>query len=93
MAEHRHDIRVDCEDKCILHMGDLHYIATVKNISFGGALVNLYSPQPGLHTGDKCDISMDGKFIREYSCEVVREEAPNVALTFTGMHKLKAVLH
>jgi hypothetical protein len=36
---------------------------------------------------------MIGEFFCEYSCEVVRAETPNIALTFIGMHKFKAVEH
>lgn len=80
MEEHRLDIRADCKEKCILRLGNLHHLATVKNISFGGVLVNLYFTPPDLHTGDNCNISMNGKFLREYSCEVVRVETPDIAL-------------
>ena len=93
MAEHRHDNRVDCDESCILRLGDLHHIATVKNISFGGALVHFDSSTPRFHIGDICNISMIKEFICEYSCEVVRAETPNIALTFIGMHKFKAVEH
>ena len=93
MAEHRHDNRVDCDETCILRLGDLHHVATVKNISFGGALVYLYSSPPSLQIGDNCSICMIGEFLCEYSCEVVRAETPNIALTFIGMHKFKAVEH
>lgn len=91
MAEHRHDKRVDCDETCIVRLGDLHHVATVKNISFGGALVHFYSSPPRLTIGDNCNISMIGEFLCEYSCEVVRAETPNIALTFIGMNKFKPV--
>ena len=93
MAELRNDRRVDCDETCMLHLGDLNHVATVKNISFGGALVHFHSSPPSLQIGDNCNISMIGEFHCEYSCEVVRAEAPNIALTFIGMHKYKAVEH
>ena len=93
MEEYRHDIRVDCEERCILHRGVLHHFATVKNISFGGALVNSKLKPLGLHTGDYCIISVDGEFFDEYFCEVLRVETPDIALKFTGIHKVKAVEH
>jgi hypothetical protein len=93
MAEHRHDKRVDCDQTCILRLGELHHVATVKNISFGGALLYFYPSPPCLQAGDNCNISMIGEFLCEYSCEVVRVEAPDIALTFIGMHKFKAVEH
>jgi hypothetical protein len=65
----------------------------VKNISFGGALVHFNSSPPDLHIGDKLNICMNGEFLREYSCEVVRTETPNVALMFTGMQRFIAVEH
>jgi len=93
MAEHRHDKRVDCDETCLLRRSDLHHVGTVKNISFGGALVHFHSSPPCLQIGDNCDISMIGEFLCEYSCEVVRAENPNIALMFIGMHKFKAVEH
>jgi hypothetical protein len=93
MTEHRHHNRFDIEDDCKLQLNYLYYSGTVKNISFGGALVHLYDPLPELHVGDICDISMDGEFLREYSCEVVRVKTPDIGLMFTGMAKLKAVTH
>ena len=93
MAEHRHDKRIDCDETFILRLGDLHHIATIKNISFSGALVHFDSSPPNLHIGDKCNISMNGVFLREYSCEVVRAKTPNIALSFTGMRKFEVVEH
>jgi len=93
MAEHRHEIRVDCDETCVVRLGGLDHVATVKNISFGGALVNFYYSPPSLHIGDKCSISMKGEFLSEYSCEVVRADTPTIALMFTGNHKFKAAEH
>ena len=90
MAEHRHRIRINCDETCLLILGDLHHVVKIINISFGGALVHFYSSPPTLHIGDTCSISMSGEIIREYSCEVVRAETPNFALMFTSMRKFKA---
>ena len=96
MAEHRHDKRIECDDTCILLLGDLHHVAKIKNISFGGALVHFNPSPPILQIGDICNISIISKigaFSFKYSCEVVRTETPNIALTFISMHKLNAVEH
>lgn len=93
MAEHRHEKRVECDETCVLSRGDSHQVATVKNISFGGALVHFYSLPPNLHIGENCSISVNEEFLCEYSCEVVRAEAPNFALMFTGMRTFKIVTH
>ena len=93
MVEYRHAKRIDCNETCVLRMGDVNHVATVKNISFGGALVHFDSPTPRLHIGDICNISMIKEFICEYSCEVVRDETPRIGLMFIGMHKFKAVDH
>ena len=96
MAEHRHDKRIECDDTCILLLGDLHHVAKIKNISFGGALVHFHSSSPSLQIGEICNISIVGKngaFPFKYSCEVVRSEAPDIALTFISMHKLKVFEH
>ena len=88
MSEHRLHIRVDCEMKCNMHRGCLYYPAMVKNISPGGALVNFYVTHPNLHVGDNCEVYIGGESLREYSCEVVRIRALDVALKFTDMHAL-----
>jgi PilZ domain len=93
MAEHRHDKRIDTNETCILRLRDIHYVATVTNISFGGALLHFFSPPLNLHVGDNCNISIHDEFLGEYACEVVRYEAPYVALSFTGMTKLRYVEH
>jgi PilZ domain len=69
VAERRHDIRVDCKVTCILRLGDLHHVATVKNFSLGGALVHFHSSPPTLHNGDNCIISMDGGSLLKYSAD------------------------
>jgi hypothetical protein len=93
MAEHGHVKRIYCDETCVLRLGDIHQITTVKNISFGGALVHFDSSPPKLHIGDKCNISMNGVFLREYSCVVVRAGTPNIAVSFTGMRKFEVVEH
>jgi hypothetical protein len=95
MPENRHHNRVDYEKNCQLRLGNWYYLARVKNISLDGALVDFYAPPPDLHVGDYCEVSMsmDGDYLGEYSCEIVRVETSHIALKFTGMNKLKVVLH
>ncbi len=95
MPEHRNNSRMDYEKNCQLRLGNWYYLARLKNISFDGALVNFYAPPPDLHIGDYCEVSinMDGDYLGEYSCEIVRVDDANIALKFTGINKLKAVLH
>ena len=88
MEEHRHDMRVDCEQKCIIRQKGWFYPAVVRNISFGGALVHTYRPLLDVRVGDKCVVSIDGEFHQEYSCEVARSEDISIGLAFTGVHKL-----
>jgi hypothetical protein len=92
MAEHRYDKRVDCDQTCILRLGDLHHVATVENFSLGGALVHFHSSPPSLHVGDNCIISMDAGSLLEYSCEVIRVETTKIALMFADTHKYKSVV-
>lgn len=92
MAEHRNDTRVDCNETCIMRLGDLHLAGTVKNFSLGGALVHFHSSPPPLTIGDNCIINLDGGSLLEYSCEVVRVETTNIAFIFADAHKYKSVV-
>jgi hypothetical protein len=92
MEAHRHDIRVDCDEACMLQMGDLHLEAKVENFSLGGALVHFNSLPPALHIGDNCKITMGGGSLREYFCEVIRVETTKVALKFADTHNFKSKL-
>lgn len=89
MVEHRHNIRVNCADKCVLHMRNWLYMATVKNISFGGALV--HSPVHDIRVGEKCSITINGTTLREYFCKVVRIKSSDIGLMFTGMQRRQGV--
>jgi len=90
MNYYRHDVRIDCEEKCLLRHQDSCYPVTVKNISFGGALAHTYKPLQKLAVGDSCIVSMIGEFLQEYSCEVKRVEPANIALEFNSRHIVRA---
>ena len=92
MEAHRQDIRVDCDETCLLHMGDLHLEAKVENFSLGGALVHFNGSPPALHIGDNCKIRMEAGSLREYSCEVIRVETTKIALKFADTHNYKSIL-
>lgn len=93
MTDYRLHIRLDCEDRCHLHLRDSFYSAMVKNISLGGALVYFYDPLPAIHVGDNCKVSLGEDLACEYICEVVRVETSNVALRFIDMDISTAVEH
>lgn len=86
MKEHRLSTRFNSEKICLLELGNEFYPATIKNISFGGALVRTPNMQHGLRVADKCNISMNGEFLREYPCKVIRVEPSYVALEFINWH-------
>jgi len=86
MAEHRIHNRINDEERCHLRLNDSYYLATVKNVSMGGALVDLYFPPVGLHTGNNCQVSIDGGKLYNYDCKIVRIENSNIALKFIGKH-------
>jgi hypothetical protein len=90
MAGYRLHKRLDCEDHCFLHLGDTFHAGIVRNISLGGALVHFYHP---LTVGDNCRISMNKGLLCEFTCEVVRVEAPNVALRFIDIDITDAFEH
>jgi hypothetical protein len=88
MSDHRRHKRLDCEDHCFLHLGDSFYSGLIKNISLGGVLVHFSNP---LTVGDNCKVSLNGGLLCEFICEVVRVEAPNVALRFIDIDTSDAV--
>jgi hypothetical protein len=91
MGEHRKHQRVDYEETCMLKLRGMYYPTTVKNISFGGALVHFYNPQLVLHVGDDCAVCMNGVSLHDYPCKIARIEASDIAVKFTGRHIFKAV--
>ena len=93
MEERRHDKRVICGDSCIVYLGDLHQVAKVMNISFGGALLQFNFPPTRFRAGANCTMSVGGEFPREYSCKVTWVENPYVALMFIGLHEFETVDH
>ena len=92
MVEKRHDIRADCEGKCILYFRDSDYLVTLNNFSLGGALVRFSTATPALHIGDRCKLKMDGGFLEEYTCEVIRVETTEIALKFADTYNFKSML-
>ncbi|WP_223921670.1 PilZ domain-containing protein [Geobacter sp. AOG2] len=93
MEEQRRHIRLVDDERCHLRLGDLYYLATIKNISLSGALLHFYTPPERFQIGDNCQISLDGGNLYNYNCEVVRVETSNVAMKFIGIHSLKEVEH
>lgn len=93
MSENKRRIRVDCDDRCQLLLNDSSCLATVKNISFGGALIHFYNQLPDLHVGDNCKVRMNGEPSNEYSCEVVRVENYNIAVIFNDMERSYTARH
>jgi hypothetical protein len=87
VAERRIHMRIDDEERCYLRLRDSHYLATVKNISLSGALVDICFPPEGLHSVNTCQVSIDGGSLYNYDCEIVRVENSNIALKFIGMNK------
>ena len=92
MAEKRHDIRADFEEKGILYVRDSNYLVTVNNFSLGGALVRFPTSMPALNIGDRCKLKMDGGFLQEYTCEVIRVETTKIALKFADTYNYKSIL-
>ena len=48
----------------------------------GGALVQFFYLQPGIHVGDTIKMTLKRENTFEFNCEVIRVEASNVALRF-----------
>ncbi|MDR3578671.1 MAG: PilZ domain-containing protein [Oryzomonas sp.] len=86
MANQRFHIRLECKERCHLHLRDSFYPARAENISLGGVLVHFDDSIPGFYVGDNCKLVMDGLQNYEYLCEIARVEAADVALRFVGMH-------
>lgn len=86
MADHRRHARVDDEERCHLRLRDSYYLATVKNISLSGVLMEIYFPPDGLHVGKSCQVSLDGGGSCNYDCEIVRVDNSKIALRFIDRH-------
>ena len=86
MANQRLHMRLECEERCHLHLRDSFYPAMAKNISLGGILVHFSDPPPGLQVGDNCRLTMNGHLYCEYLCEIKRIDTAHVALSFIDMH-------
>ncbi|MGD0585289.1 MAG: PilZ domain-containing protein [Oryzomonas sp.] len=86
MGNKRLHIRLECKERCQLHLRDSFYSARAENISLGGVLVHFNDPLPGLLVGDNCKLTMNGDHNYEYLCEIARVETAHVALRFVGMH-------
>ena len=86
MANYRLHARLECKERCHLHMRDSFYSARAENISLGGVLVHFNDSPPGLHVGDNCRLTMNGHLYCEYLCEITRVDTAHAALTFIGMH-------
>jgi hypothetical protein len=90
MDEYRRHIRLDCKERCYLHVDDSYYPATLDNISLGGALVLYCGHLPGACVGGKCKLSLNGTPAYGYVCEITRIATPNVALKFVAPQNLKS---
>lgn len=82
MFEQRDHLRVNCKEKCIVSLTGLHYPATVKNFSAGGALVQFSHQAPDLAVGDRCRVNMYGEFHGQYYSKVARIEPDKIAFLF-----------
>jgi len=91
IKEQRLHKRFDSEKICILELNNEFFPATVRNISFSGALVHSYNLLTKLIPGDSCIVSMNGEFQCEYPCKVARIDHSNIALEFIGRHKMHVV--
>jgi c-di-GMP-binding flagellar brake protein YcgR len=88
MAEFRKHMRVDCFERCNLHIKNSHCSAIVKNISLGGVFVQFYGNLSDVQIGDFCRVGLKDERTCEYNCEVVRVEKSNVALRFIDINYL-----
>ena len=86
MANHRLHTRLECKERCHLHLRDAFYSAKAENVSLGGVLMHFNDSLPGLHVGDNCKLTMNGLNYYEYLCEIARVETANIALRFVGTH-------
>ena len=93
MEENRHEIRIKCDEKCVLHLRDYYHSGMVENFSFGGALVCFNHYPSEIHVGDICKIKMNRGPFPEYNCKVVRVDNRKIGLKFTENYKPIAVEH
>jgi PilZ domain-containing protein len=85
----RNGMRLDCDNKCLLHHNGIMYPCQMINISISGALICAMDfPPATIQLGDTCDLflntnptSCPGK----YSSRVTRLEPSKIALHFLSI--------
>jgi len=82
----RNGMRVDCGDKCLLHLNSQRYPCTLENLSFSGALVRgQHLPLSTVQPGDRCGLllcSDPAICPTEYTTKVTRVSTTEIALQF-----------
>jgi len=91
IKEQRLHKRYEAEKACLLERDNDYLPATIRNISFGGALLHNYKLLKNLHVGDTCTVNINGELPYEYPCKIIRVNTADIALEFTDRHNISAV--
>jgi hypothetical protein len=79
--------RLECTEKCQLHVDGAYHPVVLKNISKSGMLLYFSGQLPKVRAGDKCGLYLcnDRNVCPcEFACEIIRVETAAIAVKFTG---------
>jgi len=93
--ENRKHRRIDCNFNSYIFYNNSEYLATTKNMSLGGMLINVpfFTPLADLTTGSKCEINFCPKQNSKshgLNCEVTRIDYPAIAFKVIGATMLSS---
>jgi hypothetical protein len=87
MNNSRQGLRVTCNAKCILVLGDSKHEGTLADVSISGALVRTSEDPTGIHTLCSCGLYLcndPNVCPGEYACQVTRVNQNDIGLMFVN---------
>jgi hypothetical protein len=92
MNNSRLGLRISCNAKCILLLGDFKFDCTLVNVSISGALVRVSELPDGIQTLCLCGLYLcndPNVCPGEYTCHVARVNEKDIGLRFVNAFRHK----
>lgn len=89
MKDARHGLRVKCDSKCVLVLGESVFDGILEDVSLSGALVRVRDRRLAVNLGSRCGLCLchDSNMCRgEYACQVTRVNHKDVGLSFVNAY-------